>query len=63
MDTLIASTEEQIMNSSVVERNDAPPPLCSSFERPNKESAIQQKLSRYAKTDSFADSDSDETCS
>lgn len=43
MDTVIAPAEEQSMNSSVVERNDAPSPLCSSFEKSNKDFAILKK--------------------
>ena len=49
MDSVISLAEECRMNTDEVPQlNPAPPPLCSSFERPNKEQAIQLMKTRYS---------------
>ncbi|XP_061170182.1 uncharacterized protein LOC133179442 [Saccostrea echinata] len=48
MNSAVSLAEEYAMNSStVLDDQPVPPPLCSSFERPEKTRAIQEKMSRY----------------
>ena len=50
MDVVVTAAEDQTMNSSgVIIHSDVPPPLCSSYQLPDKETAIQEQLSRFAR--------------
>ena len=50
MDAIVTAAEDQTMNSGgVMIQSDVPPPLCSTYQRPDKETAIQEKLSRFAR--------------
>lgn len=48
MDVAVTLAEEKPMNSSVLDLEDVPPPLASAYEKPEKQVAIQEKISRYA---------------
>jgi hypothetical protein len=65
MDVVIALAEEQPMNSSAMHIEDAPPPLASAYEKPEKLMAIQEKISRYVKdvNDSEYDRANEPSCS
>lgn len=54
MDEVVALAEKCHMTfNEVPPLVQAPPPLCSSFERPNKEDAVKQLTSRYNKDQSL----------
>ena len=54
MDEVVNLAEECHMTfDEVPQLVQAPPPLCSSFERPNKEDAVMQMTSRYNKEHSL----------
>ena len=56
--TVIAADEDSILVSEVA----LPPPLCSSFEKPNKDVALAEHVSRFPRDNKdLSDGDSDAT--
>ncbi|XP_061193060.1 uncharacterized protein LOC133201277 [Saccostrea echinata] len=64
---LMSAVEERAsqfsMNSSiVVQRQPAPPPLCSVYHHPDKTKAVEEKPSRFNQSHNFEDDDSSACC-
>ncbi|XP_078327710.1 uncharacterized protein LOC111106332 isoform X2 [Crassostrea virginica] len=62
MDIVFSNARESKISQVEVERMEAPPPLCSSFEKPDKASAILEMKSRYRQAENVDEMNDDGCC-
>ena len=62
MDIVFSNARESKISQVEVERMEAPPPLYSSFEKPDKASAILEMKSRYRQAENVDEMNDDGCC-